>query len=115
MILRIATLAGDPDGEARLAPQLDRREDVELALRCIDRVEILAALRAREVDAVVAVGSPGWFDGQVAAEAEAARVRLVGVADNSLEAEQLRLLGVTVLDPGAGPFEIVRASASAAT
>lgn len=107
MRLRIVTLAGDPEREADLATRLTTRDSVELYLRCVDRVELLACLQTGDLDAVVSVGAPSWFDRAAAAQAVAQGTRIVGLADNALEAECLRELGAVVLDPALSVDEIL--------
>ena len=112
-VMRVVTLAGDPEREADLAPRLATEPSLELYLRCVDRVELLAAMRSGAIDALVAVGAPGWFDAEAAAEASRNDIRMVGVADNSFEAEVLELRGASVLDAKASVGEIVDACRSA--
>ena len=56
--MRVVTVAGDPEREARLVGQLELSRDAELVLRCMDRVEVLGAIRGGTLDAVVIVGDP---------------------------------------------------------
>ncbi|MGH2699852.1 MAG: AAA family ATPase, partial [Actinomycetota bacterium] len=112
-VMRVVTLAGDPEREADLAPRLATEPALELYMRCVDRVELLATMRSGSIDAIIAVGSPGWFDAQAAREAARARIRVVGVADNALESEVLEQRGVSVLDANASVGEIVDACRSA--
>jgi MinD-like ATPase involved in chromosome partitioning or flagellar assembly len=112
MRLRIATLAGDPEREASISGLLSDGEDVHLSLRCIDRAEVLAELRASDVDALVSVGAPGWLDAQVMSEARAGGVTVVGVVDNALEFERLASIGVRVLDEHASRSDIIAACRS---
>ena len=105
--LRLVTLAGDPEREASLAGLLTRRDDVELVLRCVDRIELLASIRGADLDAVVSVGSPSWLDRPAAAELAGARVRLVGVVDDPLDAEMLAGLGASLVPATAGVDAVV--------
>lgn len=57
-----------------------QRDDVEVVLRCLDRIELLAGIRAGELDAVVAVGPPPWMDDPLLSELRSSGVLLVGVA-----------------------------------
>jgi len=107
--LRVVTLAGDSEREADVAALFAEEPSVELFMRCVDRVELLATMRGAELDAIVAVGAPGWFDAQSAQEAARAGIRVVGVADNAFEAELLTSRGAQVLDAGSEIGSIVRA------
>ncbi|HEX2049325.1 MAG TPA: hypothetical protein VHJ34_01690 [Actinomycetota bacterium] len=105
--LRIVTLAGDADAEAALASELARREDVELVFRCVDRVELLGALRGGDLDAVVSVGAPPWLDAQSAAEAARSGTGVVGVVGDADAAERLAALGAALVPAGAPADEVV--------
>ena len=109
----MVTLAGDPEREADLAPRLATEPSLDLYLRCVDRVELLAAMRSGAIDAIVAVGAPGWFDDEAAAEAARASLRVVGIADNSMESEALENRGASVLDAHSSVGQIVDACRSA--
>lgn len=109
MTIRAITLAGDPEREARLATALDERSDLEVVLRCVDRVEALAAIRGASLDAVIAIGNPHWFDHQEASEAASFEIRLVALVDHPFDAERMRELGATVLPLSATPDELVAA------
>lgn len=112
-VMRVVTLAGDPEREADLAPRLATEPALDLYLRCVDRVEFLAAMRSGAIDAIIAVGAPSWFDDEAAAEAARAGLRVVGVADNSLETEALENRGASVLDARSSVGQIVDACRSA--
>jgi MinD-like ATPase involved in chromosome partitioning or flagellar assembly len=105
--LRIVTLTGDPENEATVASALSARRDVELVLRCVDRIELLAGLRSGAVDAIVAVGAPPWFDRQGAAEARRAGIRVIGVVGNSVDAERLADLGAALVPANATADEVI--------
>ena len=113
--LRVVTLAGDSEREADVAALLAGDPSVELFMRCVDRVELLATMRGAELDAIVAVGAPGWFDAQSAQEAARAGIRVVGVADNAFEAELLTSRGAQVLDAGSEMGTIVSACSAPRT
>ncbi|MGH2750310.1 MAG: AAA family ATPase [Actinomycetota bacterium] len=81
-------------------------------MRCVDRVELLATMRSGALDAIIAVGAPGWFDAQSAREATRAGIRVVGIAGNALEAEALEGRGAAVLDVGSSVGQIVDACRS---
>ena len=104
MKARLVTLAGDGDREASLAIALNDHPAVELLLRCVDRVELLGAIRSGRVDAIVSVGQPEWFDKQCRAEAalSGARVVMVGPTDVAGWPD-----GTAVLPPDASIDEIV--------
>lgn len=78
---RVATVAGHLDLEATLATRLMSRSDIELVIRCLDRVELLAAIRGAGLDALIVVGHAPWFDRQSAIEAANAGVTIVSVSD----------------------------------
>jgi len=105
--LRIVTLAGDPDREAALALEIAGRRDVELVLRCVDRVELLAALRSDAIDAIVSVGAPAWFDKQEAYEASKAGIVVVGLVHDAPDADRLAELGAGLLPSEAPVQEVV--------
>ncbi len=107
--LRIVTLAGDPDKEASIAGEMTAQHDVDLVLRCFDRAELLAAIRAGDLDAIVSVGAPGWFDGEAGDEAATAGTNVVGLVENSLEAEHLRGIGATLLPYSSSTAEVLDA------
>lgn len=95
--LRVVTVAGDPDEETRFATALAGRSDAEVAFRCVDRVELLAALRGAAPDLVVVVGCPLWLDRQSCDEAVFVRVPVVGLARSASDSELLARLGILVL------------------
>jgi MinD-like ATPase involved in chromosome partitioning or flagellar assembly len=102
--ITVVTLAGDPEREAMLADLLNLHSEVNLLLRCLDRVELLASIRGGGLDAMISVGAPAWLDAQSAGEALRAGVRIVGVVDDPLEERRLSSLGAAVL-PSAAPLE----------
>jgi MinD-like ATPase involved in chromosome partitioning or flagellar assembly len=104
---RIVTLAGDSEQEAVLARSLSFRSDIELLLRCVDRIELLGAVRSGGLDAVVSVGAPAWFDRQEADEAARAGIRVMGVVSRPLDADRLASLGASLVPWDAGVEEIV--------
>jgi MinD-like ATPase involved in chromosome partitioning or flagellar assembly len=104
--LRLVTVPGDPEREADLAPRL-AAAGADLLLRCMDRIELMGALRGGGIDAVVAVGAPAWLDAQAADEIGRAGVRLVGVVSDPLEADHLASLGATLLPADASVAEVV--------
>lgn len=101
---RLITLTGNAELEADVAARLSARPDVELVLRCVDRIEVLAAIRAGAVDAIVSVGAPYWLDRQSAEEAARAAIPLVAMVSESSEADRLASLGA-VLVPIDAPVE----------
>jgi MinD-like ATPase involved in chromosome partitioning or flagellar assembly len=94
---RVVTIAGDADAEARLATALAARLDAEIVFRCVDRVELLAAIRGAAPELIVAVGSPPWLDRQSCDEAVAARIPVVGISCSPADSEALAQLGILVL------------------
>lgn len=82
-MIRVATVSEDLDLEATLAARLTSRRDVALVLRCVDRVELLAAVRGGSLDALIVVGSVAWFDRQCAAESARAGVRTISLTDGA--------------------------------
>lgn len=109
MTLRLATVSGDPEEEGRLAAELSGRSGIELIMRCVDRVEVLAVARARSVDALVMAGVAGWFDQELAYELDRTGVKLLASARDPLEAEQLTVLGAMLVRRGASADELVTA------
>jgi len=107
--IRIATIAGRSEEEASVAAALEVRRDVDLVMRCVDRVGLLACVRARRVDAVVPVGAPQWLDRETAAEAIAAGVKLVGYGGDRLDVEMLQALGARHLSDNASLDDLVAA------
>ena len=79
--MRVATLASDLERELVIAAGLADRSDVELVLRCVDRVEALAAIRSGRIDALIGVGRPEWFDLQCRDEAAMARIRALFIEE----------------------------------
>jgi hypothetical protein len=94
---RVVTLPGDPEREADVAAALGSHPQADLVMRCVDRVELLAVIRAAQLDAIVSVGAPSWLDHQCATEAAEAGVRILALVDDSGEAEALERLGFTTL------------------
>jgi MinD-like ATPase involved in chromosome partitioning or flagellar assembly len=96
--LRVATVSGDQELEPTLAVQLGTRDDVELVLRCLDRIELLATIRGGDLDAIVVAGLPGWLDEQTVEEAARANIRLVGVSEDPGTRERLETFGARSVD-----------------
>ncbi|MGI8521223.1 MAG: hypothetical protein ACR2MC_11590 [Actinomycetota bacterium] len=103
------TLSGDPQLEPSLAVRLGSHPVVELVMRCLDRVELLGAIRGLELDAIVSVGAPTWLDPQTMQEASDAGVRIVGVSDDPAAVHELSSRGVKVLDSEQDDNDIVAA------
>jgi MinD-like ATPase involved in chromosome partitioning or flagellar assembly len=110
---RVATLPGDPEREAGVAAALGSHPAAELVMRCVDRVELLAAVRGGGLDAVVSVGAPSWLDRECAAEAAGAGVRIVALVEDAGEADRLERLGAAVLPPATPTEELVARCATA--
>lgn len=109
MPLRVVTLAGDSEREPAIATEFSALDEAELVFRCVDRIEVLAAVRGGNLDAIVSIGAPGWLDRQTAEEAAAAGIQIIGLADNALEEERLERLGAKVLDAGVTAGDIIEA------
>lgn len=82
--LSIITVAGVSDLEEQAAAALSIRPDVHLFMRCVDRVEVLAAIRADQIGAIVCFGDPPWFDRQCVEEAKEHGISVVMVSDDPL-------------------------------
>ncbi len=104
MKTRVVTLSGDAQREASLAIALSNHPEVELLLRCVDRVELLGAIRSGRVDAIVSIGQPDWFDRQCRAEAALAGARVVMIGPTDVTGWPD---GTAVLPAGASIAEIV--------
>ena len=104
--VRLVTAAGDIDRETLLAEALTYRDDVDLILRCLDRVELLAAILGGGIDAVVLVGVVDWFDHQLATEASHRGITTVSLADQDTDGAAL------TIHPDAGLDEILSACAA---
>lgn len=111
--LRVATLAGDPQAEEGVAASIAGSADLELVMRCMDRVELLAVLRSGTADVVVSVGVPLWLDRQAVEEALDKDVRLIGLPSDPLEAERLRSWGVALGPPAVDPGSLAQLFSSA--
>lgn len=79
--LRLVTVAGDINRETLLAEAFGYRSDVDLVLRCLDRVELLAAIRGADLAAIILVGDVGWFDRQSAHEAAERGIKVIGLSE----------------------------------
>jgi MinD-like ATPase involved in chromosome partitioning or flagellar assembly len=113
MRTRVVTVSGDADAEALFATALVARPDVEVAFRCVDRVELLAAVRGASPDLVVVVGCPAWLDRQSCDEAVGARIPVVGLADRPDDADALAKLGILVLPMSSAPERVLQVRSSA--
>lgn len=96
-MLRLGTLSGDLERETAFVTEVRSDPEIDLVLRCVDRVEALAAIRSGVVDALVAVGVPDWFDFQVLEEARGRDIGLMGLAGDPIEVEHLENAGFRVL------------------
>lgn len=113
MPTRVVTVSGDADAEALFTTALIARPDVEVAFRCVDRVELLAAVRGASPDLVVVVGCPVWLDRHACDEAVGARIPVVGLADRPEDAESLAKLGILVLPLSSAPERVLEVRSSA--
>lgn len=102
-VKRVATLIGDPELEAAVAGRIGSDRDVELVMRCVDRVELLALVRSRSIDGVVSVGHPHWLDAETVQEATDAHVRIVGVSDHPLDVESFQRAAIAIV-PSESPL-----------
>ena len=107
----IVTVAGDPDREAAFAADLAGETEARLLLRCVDRTELIAAMRAGGVDVVVLVGLPRWLDPQTAYEIVNAGASLIGLIDEEADAARVQRFGGATLPPSAEPREVIAAAA----
>ena len=95
--MRVVTVAGSIERETLVAGQLTSEPGFILAFRCLERAELLAAVRAGGLDAVVSVGVAPWFDFQCREEVVRAGVRLYGMAEDPIEADLLEVAGFTIV------------------
>ena len=96
--IRLATVGGDPEGEAELATALERSSDIDLYIRCVERTELLAAIRSKSVDVVLFVGVPHWVDVSLRDELSRSGVPAIGYPRDPLEAVTLEDLGASLID-----------------
>ncbi len=109
---RVVTVAGAPEPEAAFATALARRGDTEVVFRCVDRVELLAAIRGAAPDLIVCVGCPSWLDRQACDEAVTARIPVVGLSSSEDDAEAFSRLGILVLPATADADRVLRVASS---
>lgn len=109
---RVVTVSAS-DREPEVAAALSRSSRTELILRCLDRVELLAALRGADLDAIVFAGVPEWLDLATASEARARQIHLIGLTADPLEADAFTRVGVEVADPGADIEDLLQRDAPA--
>lgn len=107
-VVRVVTLTGDVDREATIAAQLATDAEVDLVLRCVDRVEALACIRGGGLDLAVAVGPVPWFDYQCVEEARRSGIKLMADAADPIEAEMLEVAGFEVLAPDVSFADLAR-------
>lgn len=100
--LRVVTVAGDADAEADLAAALAAHSGFDLVLRCVERSELLGAVRGAHLDAVVSVGLPPWVDGQVTDECRRASVTICALGADA-ELDRARRLGIRLLPADVAP------------
>jgi Flp pilus assembly CpaE family ATPase len=112
--VRVATIAASPDDEARVAQALSERPDVDLVMRCVDRVEALAVLRGGDIDAMAIIGEPHWFDAEVADEVLRSSTRLIAVGMRDGTSFAVRAAD-EVLPMDVSPTEIIRRCVTAST
>lgn len=112
--LRLITLAGDSRREPEIAARITQEPSLELVLRCVDRVEALAAIRGGAIDLVLSIGYAPWFDFQCLAEARSQRIRVMGIAGDPVEVEMLEVGGIEVVPADTGLSDLARAAHSTA-
>lgn len=105
--LRLITIAGISDTEERAASSLSVRPDVHLFMRCVDRVEVLAAIRGGQIDGIVCFGGPSWFDRQCIEEARESGISIVIVTDDPLVVLSGEQRDIPVLPLQTSPDELV--------
>lgn len=105
--LKVVTLAGDPVMEPSIASGLASARDIDLLLRCVDRIEALGAIRSGRVDAIISVGAPAWFDRQCRSEASLAGIRLLVLTTEA--DDEWHRAGLVL--PADTPLEVVIAQA----
>lgn len=81
-MMHVVTLAAAAEREAALAAELSVHPGLDLLMRCVERVEALAAIRSGRADAILSVGRPEWFDLQCRKEATAAGLRAILLDDD---------------------------------
>lgn len=111
--IRFITAAGNIDREASVAKELGKASEYELILRCVERTEFLAAVRGARIDIALVVGAPRWMDRATLAEAAENEVRTVGIANDPLEAESLRRMGIELASPDSSIAEVIRSEPAA--
>ena len=98
---RVITVAGDVDVEASVAGSLTARHDVEVVLRCVDRVEVLAAIEGGSLDGAVVVGVARWLDRHTIEKALRSGIAVLGIPVTSEDVTSLGELGCDVVGIGA--------------
>lgn len=109
--MRLVTVAGDVDAETRFVTAMAARSDADVVFRCVDRVELIAAIRGAAPDLVVVAGCPPWLDRETCDEAVAAQVAMVGLAGDG-DAERLARLGILVLPQDTAPERVLAVPSS---
>jgi MinD-like ATPase involved in chromosome partitioning or flagellar assembly len=105
--LRVITIAGDADLETRLAWSLSERRDIEVVLRCVDRVEVLAASEGGSLDAALVLGVPRWLDRDLVEGVVSRSIRVVGIPAGIDDLGPLEDLGCEVLPAGVSDESVV--------
>ncbi len=106
-MIRLVTIAGSPEAEVEVAAALASQEDVELYMRCVDRVELLAAVRGGCPDAVISVGLPEWMDRETVDEIGRGDIRFIALVADTSEGERAAALGASLLRLDASVDEVV--------
>lgn len=104
--LRVITVVGDPQLEADLAAAMGG-QDVDIVLRCVERSEVLAAIRAGAVEGMILAGPAPWVDAQCIAEARSAGIQIAAVPRDRLDVEQFLSLGVIAMPSGSPASDVL--------
>lgn len=112
--LRVITVVGDAELEADIAASLGNQE-VDIVLRCVERSEVLAAIRAGAVDGMILAGPAPWIDAQCIAEARSAGIGIAAVPRDRLDVEQFLTLGVIAMPSGSPASDVLAALSPSGT
>lgn len=107
--IRLVTVSGAADLETEIAEELASINGVDLYMRCVDRVELLAAIRAGAIDAIVLCGWPSWLDAQCLDEASERSLKVCAIPRDPLDERELARWEVQALPVGTGGAEIMAA------
>lgn len=112
MPVRVVTVAGNPAMEAAIAERMGSDASFELLLRCVDRAELLGAVRSGRLDAIVSAGLPQWIDAQVVEEASRQGQRILVVDDGVVDRARLARMGIRLVQDqeAASILAVIRSS-----